>query len=287
MKLKEYTKFVFIAISSVQNESQNDVDRFVSDISIVVRILEKKGVDKGNIEIVSDWKEDVWSNHNLQDIKRELPQDACGSIRNIDCENLFIIVSCHGGLDGIGENGIIRPHNLIESIKGNATLQNCVVLFGQCFAGTFNYSNVDDPQKKIVYIGATGLRSGVSAGMHYVSAPDIDITWTANVFVYHLAKWFENPQDVNDDGVYSVMDMYKYVTCQTNAVTQQVEKLVNKQYLETKVKLEYKKQQNKGVLDPNSQLEEIANDKLMDSIFLHQECWILNAAVASIMLIEF
>lgn len=287
MKLTEHTKFLFIAVSSKQNESQADIDRFSTDISLVVRVLEKKGVLRTDMEIVSDWKDADWNNQNIGDIIRIAPQDAYNHIQNTDCDNLFIISSCHGGLDGIGENGLIRPHNLIEAIKGNVHLQNCVALFGQCHAGVFHYSNLVAPPKNIVYIGAAGLRSGISTGMRFTSPPDIDVTWSANVFVYFLAKWFDTPKDVDNDGNYSVMDLYKSVTDQTNAVTEFLEKRDTKQYLETKVKIEYKKQQINGPLDLQTQLEEQANEKLLESIYSHQDCWILNAVAASLMIIEF
>lgn len=287
MKLTENTKFLFIAISSRQNELQSDIDRFTTDILVVVQVLEKKGVDRNDIVIVSDWKDSDWNNQNLGDLNRIAPQDAYNHIQNIDCENLLIISSCHGGLDGIGENGIIRPHNLIEAIKGNVHLQNCVALFGQCHAGVFHYSNLVAPPKNIVYIGAAGLRSGISAGMHFTSPPDIDVSWTANVFICFLAKWFETPKDVDNDGNYSVMDLHKSVSYQTNEVTELIEKSYRKQYLETKVKIEYKKQHINGPLDLQTQLEEQANEKLLDFIYLHQDCWILNAVAASSMYIEF
>lgn len=228
-----------------------------------------------------------YTSHNLADISRILPNDACTHIQNIDCENIFIVVSCHGGLEGIGENGVIRPHNFLEAIKANNTLQTCIVLFGQCHAGVFHYSNVSDANKKIVYIGAIGLRSGVSTGMRYTSPPNIDITWTANVLVYWFAQWFENPVDVDSDGQYSIMDLYKYVTEYTNIVTNKVEMDITSKYIEEKIKLEYTKQQNGGVLTPQEQLAQDANEKLLKYIFMHQECWILNAIPAASMFIEF
>lgn len=287
MKLKEHTKFLFIAISSRPNELQTDIERFTTDISVVVQVLEKRGVDRNDMVIVSDWKDADWYNQNIGDIVRIAPQDAYNHIQNIDCENLFIISSCHGGLDGIGENGLIRPHNLIEAIKGNAHIQNCVACFGQCHAGVFHYSNLVAPPKNIVYIGATGLRSGISTGMRFTSPPDIDVAWTANVFIGFLAFWLATPKDVDNDGKYSVMDLYKYVTYETNKITENAEKRNTKQYLETKVKIEYKKQQVNGPLDLQTQLEEQANEELLDFVYLHQDCWILNAVAASSMYIEF
>lgn len=287
MKLTENTKFLFIAISSGPNEPQTDIERFTTDISVVVQVLEKRGVVRTDMVIVSDWKDTDWNNQNLGDLIRIAPQDVYNHIQNIDCENLFIISSCHGDLDGIGVNGIIKPHNLIEVIKGNVHLQNCVALFGQCHAGAFHYSNLVAPPKNIVYIGATGLRSGISKGLRFTSPPDIDVAWTANVFICFLAAWLHMPKDVDNDGNYSVMDLYKYVTYETNKITEKAEKRNTKQYLETKVKIEYKKQHINGPLDLQTQIEEQANEKLLDFIYLHQDCWILNAVAASSMYIEF
>lgn len=285
MKLTEHTKFLFIAISSKQNEEVKDIDRFSTDLFHVIRVLESKGVDKANMEIVSDWDDANWANHNLGDINRILPNDACAHIQNIDCENLFIIVSCHGGPKGIGVNGLIRPHNLISAIKGNANIVNCISILGQCYAGVFNYTNVADQNKKIIYIGATGLRSGFSILRTWNQPPAV--SWSANVLVYYLAEWLENPEDVDNDGVFSVMDMYKYATCYTNLLTNKAEIDLTSKYIEEKIRIEYSKQQNGGVLDKQLQLDHDANEELLAYIFLHQECWILNAVPASSLTIEF
>jgi len=101
MKIKNNSHFVFVAISSQQNENPQDKERFIKDIFHCIYILQSIGIEGSNISIVSDWAEPDWTAQGFNPLRPIAPQDACSYIQALVCENLFVISSCHGGLHGI------------------------------------------------------------------------------------------------------------------------------------------------------------------------------------------
>lgn len=287
MNIKDNTHFIFVAISSKVPEPDNEKERFIKDIFHCVFILQQKGVDGGSISIISDWPSSDWEKHGFPPIHPIMPADAYKHIESIDTDNLIIVSSCHGGINGIGTVDGIKPNELITAIKTNQRISNCVVFFGQCYAGVFNYTNVSDENKKIVYIGATGMRSGLSTLMQWNITPTNPIKWSANISVYYMFEWIDNPVDVDNDGQYSVMDLYKYVSFKTNEKTELLEKVEEHRYLNKKIQLELVKCLNNAKPDLIKLLDSQALVALNNYIIPHQDCWILNAIPASSMYFEF
>lgn len=287
MQIKDKSHFVFIAISSKPNEDLQDKERFIKDIFHSIYVLQEIGVPGKNITIVSDWDSLDWENNGFKPLVPTLPKDACTKIQSIDAENLFVISSCHGGLFGIGGPVSIRPFDLVEAIKTNDKIENCLVFFGQCYAGVFNYTNVSDEKKRIVYIGATGMRSGISSYMKWDIGASKSIEWIANIAVFYMFEWLQTPVDVDNDGNYSIMDLYKYVSYKTNNKTEEIEKRETKNFLQTQIDFEIKKILNKDSGTILAMLDAEANQALMRYIIPHQDCWILNAIPASTMCFEF
>ena len=287
MRIKSNSHFVFVAISSQQHEDPQDKDRFIKDIFHSIYILQSIGVPGSCISIVSDWAVDDWTAVGFNPFQPIAPKDACAYIQALDCENLFIVSSCHGDLIGIGGIDSIRPNDLIQSIKSNAKVQNCLVFFGQCYADVFNYTNVFDEQKNIVYIGATGMRTGISSTMSWNISPTQSFRWIANISVFYMFEWLQNPIDVDNDGHFSIMDLYKYVSYKTNNKTEEIEKVETMSFLDTKIKVEIQKLIQQGQSTLLSQLDAAANQALLRYIIPHQDCWILNARPASSMFFEF
>lgn len=187
----------------------------------------------------------------------------------------------------LGGTVCIRPNELISSIKQNEHIQNCLVFFGQCYAGVFNYTNVSDENKNIVYIGATGMRSGISSYTKWDISSTSSLQWIANISVFWMFEWMENPVDVDNDGNYSIMDLYKYVSFQTNRITEYIEKEQTISFIKTKIDLEFVK---KSVSDQKallSLLDAQANIAKSNYLIPHQDCWILNAIPASKIYFEF
>lgn len=287
MQIKDKSHFVFVAISSSANEDPQDKERFIKDIFHSIYVLQEIGVSGQNITIVSDWPSQDWENNGFRPLVPISPTDACSKIQSIDAENLFVITSCHGGLNGIGGPTCIRPYDLIEAIKTNCKITNCLVFFGQCYAGVFNYTNVSDEDKKIVYIGATGMRTGISSYMKWNIDANNTLEWIANISVFYMFEWLQTPVDVDNDGNYSIMDLYKYVSYKTNNKTEEIEKGETKQFLQTQISFEIQKLLNKNQAPVLAMLDAAANQALMKYIIPHQDCWILNAIPASSMCFKF
>lgn len=287
MRIKCDSHFVFVAISGQPNESENDKERFIKDIFHGVYVLQKIGIQGNRITIVSDWESLAWEAQNFEPLCPINPQDVYSHIETIDAENLFVIFCCHGGLSGIGGVDSIRPNNLINAIKNNSKVSNCLVFLGQCYAGVFNYTNVSDDNKRIVYIGATGMRSGLSTLMKWNILPNVSMMWCANIAVYYMFEWLETPFDVDNDGRYSIMDLYKYVSYKTNIKTELIEKEEEQKFLDMKISAEINKQLHSERSDIIMTLDAKAVDVLYQYIIPHQDCWILNAIPALNMYFEY
>jgi len=102
-----------------------------------------------------------------------------------------------------------------------------------------------------------------------------------------MFEWLEHPVDVDNDGKYSIMDLYKYVSFMTNNKTEEIEKNETKKFLDKKISVELQKIIQKGPNTFLAQLDAAANQALMRYIIPHQDCWILNARPASTMYFEY
>lgn len=279
MKISDNTKFIYILTSKDPLEA-----RFALDIARCVIILSGcKGVKLANQTIVSDTSKGdlakIQSYLGMVDvIDSSLIYDC---IRSVDCDNLFIISSCHGTLYGIDSKNIIRPHDFINAIKENSHVKNCVAILGQCYAGFFNYLDLSCEGKNIVFIGAAEMREGLSTVMSWtVNGNKWD--WCANIFIYHFVSWIHKYVDVDNDGIYSIVDLYKFISFWTNQRTQVIEKDEVKKYWDEKIKNEIGKV---NTTDSDSteidKLDEEASKDLDDDYIIpHQDCWILNAEAA-------
>lgn len=285
MKISVSTTFIYIITSSDNLEV-----RFLQDIARCALLFScNKNVAYEKQVIVSDISKNELIGYIkfFDNFEVIASADVYGYIKNVESENLFIISSCHGSLHGIDAKEVICPHQFTEAIKQNAYIINCVCLFGQCYAGIFNHLNLKCPNKNIVYIGATEMRAGLSTLQSWKINESNVWEWCANIFVYHLASWLNAPIDVDNDGRYTIIDMYKYVCYMTNRQTEGVEKEEAKKYLDEKIKAEIGKvipaeKDTKQILD---KLDEEAKNEL-DYIIPHQDCWILNAECAINMVIE-
>lgn len=287
MRIKDNSHFVFVTISGNKLECKSDKERFIKDIFHGVYVLQKLGVQGNRITIISDWDSSDWEAQGFMPLHPVKPKDAYAHLESVNAENLFVVSSCHGGLAGIGVTDSIKPYDLVTAIKKNANISNCLVFLGQCYAGVFNYSNVSDENKNIVYIGATGMRSGLSTLLKWDIDTNQSFSWCANIAVYYMFKWLESPVDVDGDGSYSIMDLYKYVSFKTNEKTEIVEKAEEFKFLNTKIATEIDKRLQSGKSDVIKALDAQAVDALIQYIIPHQDCWILNAIPASNMHFEY
>lgn len=285
MKVSVSTTFIYIITSSGNLEV-----RFLYDIARCALLFScNKNVAYEKQVIVSDIPKNVLKGlipffDNFEVVSSA---DVYGCIKNVESENLFIISSCHGSLHGIDAKDVICPHQFTEAIKQNAHIINCVCLFGQCYAGIFNHLNLKCPNKNIVYIGATEMRAGLSTFQSWKINESNSWEWCANIFVYHLATWLDAPIDVDNDGHYTITDMYKYVCYMTNKQTEDVEKEEAKKYLDERIKAEIGKVLP-AEADAKPVIEKLDEEavKVLDYTIPHQDCWISNAECAINMVIE-
>lgn len=276
------TKFLYIVTSDGKVES-----RFIQDIARCTLLLSlKKGVPHENQVIVTDISKEELTEifPYFQDFEVIGSSDIYDCMKNLECENLFVISSCHGNWKGIDAKEPIRPHQFTESIKQNPHIKNCVALFGQCYAGIFNHLDLRCEHKNIVYIGATEMRTGLSIFQSWELNDSNTWKWFANIFIFHLATWLNNPIDVDNDGHCSIIDMYKYICYMTNMQTEDVEKSEANKFMNEKIKTEIRK------IDTGSkeEIDELGKEavKEIDYIIPHQDCWILNGECAINMYIE-
>ena len=131
------------------------------------------------------------------------------------------------------------------------------------------------------------MRSGISSNTKWEISPTQSLQWIANISVFYMFEWLENPIDVDNDGNFSIMDLYKYVSYQTNIKTEVIEKEQTNCFIKTQIDLELLKirTKNKETLLPL--LDAHANIAKSRYIIPHQDCWILNAIPASSMHFEF
>lgn len=282
MKIAENTKFIYIMTSSKELEP-----RFIVDIARCAILNTVKGVPYSSQVIVTDMPKDdlitkqkFFSNFDIVN-----SVSVYDTIRNIECDNLFIITSCHGHLFGIDAKEIIRPYDFTEAIKQNPHITNCVVLFGQCYAGIFNHLDLSCDNKDIVYIGAAEMRAGLSTPLSW-TINDNTWQWSANIFLYYLATWLYAPVDVDNDERFTIVDLFKYVSYHINIKTESVEKEEAKKYWNETIKTEIGK--IKPTAGSSTEIEELDKEATeeLDYIIPHQDCWILNAEDALSITIE-
>lgn len=277
MKICQNSKFIFIATSSCYLE-----DRFMYDINHGIGILKKSGVTPNDIIIITDASKDtlVAKCTNIYDIVFYMSSSLQNVVESAECENLFIISCCHGSMDGIDSVTPIKPFTLNQSIKNNKYTKNVIVFLGQCYAGIFNFIDVRDENKNIVYIGATNIDTSLSFMLN-------GYDWVANISVLAFFQWIEKPLDIDGDGKCSISDLYKYVSYFTNSVTKEIEKIQNYHLVDASVKMKLEKEQAK--LSEEQLISEITKDAaeiLRNYIVPHQNPWILNAIAASNMKLE-
>lgn len=267
MNICTNTKFLFILTSSDKIE-----DRFLYDAEICIHTIHGKGVQLNDIIIATD------SDNSM--ILAKCPsmrgaifvssQQLLEEIHSIECENLIILTDCHGSIYGIDAKSPIKPYPFTEAIKNNKVAKNVVVFFGQCYAGIYNWVDVRQEEKNIIYIGATGFDSSLSYGLS-------GIQWSANISLIAFFNWLSDPKDIDGDGVLTIMDLYKYIAVFTNNVTDDIEKQQTSKLVDAKVDLRLAMKERGGSTDSRTKLEQEAIEALENFIIPHQDPWLLNA----------
>lgn len=163
--------------------------------------------------------------HELNSLEKEL--------NKLRVKKLSIVVTGHGGHNGISATQDISPCSLLNLIKGFSGVEYAFVLLGQCFAGTFNYleaRKVDASNNKIIppeicIVGATELDYSISLeiDLKNLNSSMIDSfscteVWSANIFLLFFMLCVADPVDTDGDGSNTILDAYKFAGIHTNQV---------------------------------------------------------------------
>ncbi|MDO9207632.1 MAG: hypothetical protein Q7T91_05215 [Sulfuricurvum sp.] len=193
---------------------KDDKDRFLNDIYWGIAVLLNRQVQKDHIDIILDpvteplnpTVKDMFSTLTIHDTSK------CFEVINLkqDLENLIIVFTGHGSIYGLDSDNSIKPNKLIEIIH-NSNKKNVALIFGQCFAGIYNYTNVINKNKdqSVCIIGASHLNSSVSSSCS-MTVGTTNIVWTANIFLFHFFNWILSPTDIDGDGNASLVDAFKF-----------------------------------------------------------------------------
>ena len=256
------TLWIFLLASSEEPEI-----RHIYDIAYGVRCLENKGISPDNIRLIIDGDKNTIYGHLKQLVKTSYIISTSDNLQDIVKKsihkNIVVFVTGHGYFeDGIDAPKPIKPYNLLTSLRSSKHTENIVIYLGQCYAGIFNYIKVAGYPKTII-IGSTNLYPSISCTLE-------GIPWCANLFLFNLFRWIENPVDIDGDDKFTVMDSFKYAGAETNRYCQRYKGCCLERTIEL---LEEKKQ-------VNSSLELKALETELYSIqnihYNTQEPWILN-----------
>lgn len=289
--ISEKTNWLFI----LTDPKDSAEERHIIDVAYGVFCLESIGIAPEQITLIIDADKDVVS--SVMADASEFPYQVHKSaelydiLGNITAENLVIFVTGHGCANGIPvKNGNIKPFPFINAIRKISNLKCGVVYLGQCFAGIFHYSDVQeekDPTTNkqiappVVIVGATNLHESYS-GAAKIKFRERERIWSANIFLYCLFFWFVHLADVDGDGKYTVMDSYRFAATYANDSHRNiiVKLYKNLPFLASKVE-EAEKAKDAG---DTQKLDYVAADaeyrKMLSIVFSRQDSWILNAQVA-------
>ena len=271
MNIRSNTIFLFITTSS-----NNIEDRFLYDTEYCIKNILAKGVSLANIIVATDTNFNLVCAKcpSLRGVGFITSQQVTSAIEQLNGDNLIVIADCHGSIQGIDAQNAILPHYITEALKNNQSFQNILVLFGQCYAGIYNWVDIRHEHKNIVYIGATGFDTSLSCRLN-------NISWCANVSVIAFLDWMLNPKDIDGDGSLTVMDLYKYIAWFTNTVTDNIEKIQTSLLIDKKVEIRLAMLKEQGDTSAEmKRLEKAAVEALENYIVPHQTPWLLNAITA-------
>lgn len=218
------TKWLFVC--AIAHEKKNK-SRHLKDISFGVFALLKNKIPVKNIEIIIDefegYEDEIFVQQMLCqfDIKGIDKLDSI--IKECQNENFVVIFLGHGNENGLGTIPPIKSYQIIENLKSNNSLKCIALIFGQCYAGVFNYvdlqkiSDLGEIENiNICLMGASHLNSSLSGGISIEYANGVTTSWSANVFIYYFFDWLIFPSDVDGDQKYTLIDAFKYAGSKTS-----------------------------------------------------------------------
>lgn len=218
------TKWLFVC--AIAHEKKNKA-RHLSDVAFGVFALLRNKIPKNNIEIVIDKFDGFEDEVFIQQMLCTFEIKSINTLENIikECtnENLVSIFLGHGNEDGLGTIPPIKSHQLMESIHNNQNLKCTSLIFGQCYAGVFNYIDLErisisgqNENINVCLIGGSHLNSSLSGPISIEYARGVTTSWSANIFIYYFFDWLIFPSDIDGDNKYTLIDAFKYAGAKTS-----------------------------------------------------------------------
>ncbi len=276
--------------------------RHLSDIVVAVQALRERGVPDANIFVFAEHQ--LLARHlTPYGVTRVFPARALvtEAPKIAGFELAVLVVTGHGDGAGISMNagGSMNPAGVLAAVRSCPGIKAGVVVLCQCFAGLFHYADADKVPgaADLCVLGATNLNPSLSftsntpAFVKKADGSPAFPNWEANVFMFRLFEWLVQPQDVDGDGLFTLMDAHKHAGVKSNDDLRDVKRRQHAAIGELESNVLRKVRELTSAMasqDPqrfqNSLLALVAADELLSSalenLHLLQEPWILNARLA-------
>lgn len=219
----------------------------IKDIFFAVTCLKTAGVRNDHIHIfaslnVSQASPDRLRCSDLKNILQHiwyLPGDFPSVISKIKGRNLTVVVAGHGSEYGIATDPVISPEMMASTLLSKRCFKRVLVVFGQCFSGVFNWTNVRRKNKKkaveACFLGGSGLTVFTAFDLlklgkqnnRFLTLESLNVlqklmtqykfgSWPVNYFLFQFFSWVLKPRDLDGDGKNTALDAFKYVSILSN-----------------------------------------------------------------------
>lgn len=197
--------------------SDSSPERFLIDTYYAYLALLQMGVPDANIDVIIEpipatLSPIITTFSTTKSFKAMAEFDDV--VLNNPLENLMIVLNGHGSIEGLDSTNNLKPYPLTSMIHARDNLKYCAVIFGQCFAGIYNYTDLikrnsegkNEKTPVVCFIGASHLNSSIS-GTATLSG---GFRWVANIFLFYFFDWLIIQKDIDGDGQSTLMDAFKY-----------------------------------------------------------------------------
>lgn len=277
------TQWVFL-LTGVKEPDNNQLQ----DINFGVGILLKMGIPAKNITLIIDGHnstiENIIKNARKNDVTIYNSQDFNDVLLHTKRDFVVLAVYSHGEITGLEATPPIRPHRFISTIKAACSAKEVFILLGSCYSGIFEYPTIRLKHylftPEIVIIGASRFTKSYAMP----SATYDAVTWDANLMFFAFFMAMLQKIDVDGDGHFSFMDVFKHMTYNIVQLCKEVEKMQRlnemRTLMEYDVFWETIKHKSDAELTPEEKQKKEKMNRTLELDYTHQEPWILNAKPA-------
>lgn len=272
--------------------------RHLMDVDFGFKVLKAKGVSVRDISILVDYEPSINETSYQQygvSFLSEVTTKRIAEFNNVvtetrtDLENVAIIILGHGGHHGISSHSELKPVHIVNALNNKQNLVSAFVLFGQCYAGVYNYLNLDklidaSSKYKLSFCGAAKFTPSYS---HNISFTSINLSWDANYFILQFFLWIlQGCVDIDGDDQHNLLDAFKFMslTSGDKHTKNQVKSYFEiEPYIKEHEMLKIKSQNGNISNEEKIRLATLnaAIKELVQFISITPESWLLNIDMAS------